>query len=142
MDDIMLYGRGAGALPTGSAVVGDVIYAATHSDIKYSTFKNTAAADRETKFVSDFESAYYLRLSAADQAGVLAKVSGILAKYNVSIVELVQKGGTGSGTAEKGARVPLILITHATTENSIRGAANKIDASGIADVEAVIRVEA
>ena len=142
MDDIMLYGRGAGALPTGSAVVGDVIYAATHSDIKYSTFKNTAAADRETKFVSDFESAYYLRLSAADQAGVLAKVSGILAKYNVSIVELVQKGGTGSGTAEKGDRVPLILITHATTENSIRGAANKIDASGIADVEAVIRVEA
>lgn len=54
MDDIMLYGRGAGALPTGSAVVGDVIYAATHSDIKYSTFKNTAAADRETKFVSRF----------------------------------------------------------------------------------------
>lgn len=53
----------------------------------------------------------------------------------------MQKGGTGSGAAEKGDRVPLILITHATTENSIRGAANKIDASGIADVEAVIRVE-
>lgn len=43
MDDIMLYGRGAGALPTGSAVVSDIIYAATHSDIRYSTFRNTAA---------------------------------------------------------------------------------------------------
>ena len=60
--------------------------------MKYSTFKNTAAADKDTKFVSDFESAYYLRLAAEDRAGVLAKVSGILARYGVSIVELVQKG--------------------------------------------------
>lgn len=136
--DIMLYGRGAGAFPTGSAVVSDVIYAATHSDIKYSTYKNTAGADRDTKFISDFESAYYLRLSAADEAGVLAKVSGILAKYGVSIVELVQKG---TGEKEK-ERVPLVFVTHITTENSIRGAVNKINASGIAEVEALIRVEA
>ncbi len=144
MDDIMLYGRGAGALPTGSAVVSDVIYAATHSDIKYSTFKNTAAPDRETRFVSDFESAYYLRLSAADKAGVLAKVSGILARYGISIVELVQKGNAADAETEApaGERVPLILVTHVTTENSIRGAAAKINASGIAAVEALIRVEA
>jgi homoserine dehydrogenase len=137
MDDIMLYGRGAGAMPTASAVVSDVIYAATHIDVKYSTFKNTAAADRETKFVSDFESAYYLRLSAADEAGVLAKVSGIFAKYGVSIVELVQKG-----TASGDGRVPLILVTHVTTESSVRSAVSKINISGIAHVEAVIRVEA
>lgn len=139
MDDIMLYGRGAGALPTGSAVVSDVLYAATHSDIKYSTFKNSAGADREVKFISDFESAYYLRLSAADRAGVLAKVSGILAKYDISVVELVQKG---AGAESEESRVPLVFITHRTTENSIRAAVNKINASGIAAVEAVIRVEA
>ena len=162
MDDIMLYGRGAGALPTGSSVVSDVIYAATHSDIKYSTFKNTAAADKDTKFVSDFSSAYYLRLSAADKAGVLAKVSGILARYGISIVELVQKGTSGleagteeeqvspvalededsaCGTESEGEQVPLILITHVTTENAIRGAAAKIDASGMAKVDTIIRVE-
>ena len=54
VDDVMLYGRGAGALPTASAVVSDVIYAATHSEIKYSTFKNNATADSDTKFVSNF----------------------------------------------------------------------------------------
>ena len=153
MDDVMLYGRGAGALPTGSSVVSDVIYAATHSEVKYSTFKNTAAADKDTKFVSDFESAYYLRLAAEDRAGVLAKVSGILARYGVSIVELVQKGnaelpegeteaGFGADTSAAEERVPLILVTHGTTENSIRGAVAKINASGIANVEALIRVEA
>jgi homoserine dehydrogenase len=140
MDDIMLYGRGAGAMPTASAVVSDVIYAATHTDVKYSTFKNNATADRETKFATDFESAYYLRLSAADEAGVLAKVSGIFAKYGISIVELVQKGTATTATGE--GRVPLILVTHITTESAIRNAVNKINISGIADVKAVIRVEA
>ena len=141
MDDIMLYGRGAGALPTASAVVSDVIYAATHSEIKYSTFKNTASADKDIKFVSDFESAYYLRLSAADQAGALAKVAGILAKYGVSIVELIQKRGE-SECAESDGPVPVIFVTHTTTENSIKGAVGKINASGIAKVEAVLHVEA
>lgn len=137
MDDVMLYGRGAGELPTASAVVSDVLYAATHSDIRYSTFKNTAVADKGVKFVSDFESAYYIRLSAEDQTGVLAKVSGVLAKYNISIVELVQKR-----EGERAGSVPVVLITHTTTENAVHGAVNKINASGIARVEALIRVEA
>ncbi len=135
VDDIMLYGRGAGALPTASAVVSDVIYAATHSDVKYSTFKNTATADSGVKFVSDFVSAYYLRLAVEDKAGVLAKISGILAKYGISIVEVTQKG-----TAEDG-RVPLIIITHKTGENSIKNAAEKINSSGLGEVKAVLRVE-
>ena len=57
--DVMLYGRGAGALPTGSAIVSDIIYAATHSENKYSTFKNTAGADKDTKFISDFKFTIY-----------------------------------------------------------------------------------
>lgn len=137
VDDVMLYGRGAGALPTASAVVSDVIYAATHSEIKYSTFKNTATAESSTKFVSNFESAYYLRLSVDDKAGVLAKISGILGKNNVSIVEITQKGSPDETTG----RVPLIVITHKTTENAVRNAIAKINASGIGSVEALIRVE-
>jgi homoserine dehydrogenase len=137
VDDVMLYGRGAGALPTASAVVSDVIYAATHSEIKYSTFKNNATADSDTKFVSNFESAYYLRLSVEDKAGVLAKVSGILGRNNISIVEMTQKGKSG----DEAGRVPLLVITHKTTENAIKNAVAKINLAGIGCVETLIRVE-
>ena len=138
LDDIMLYGKGAGAFPTASAVVSDVIYAATHSEIKYSTYKNTATADSNVKFISDFSSAYYIRLSVDDKPGVLAKISGIFGKSGISIVEITQKG---SGNEANG-RVPLIIITHKTKENSVKNAVAKINASDIGTVEAVIRVEA
>ncbi len=134
VDDVMLYGRGAGALPTASAVVSDVLYAATHSEIKYSTFKNNATAESNVKFISDFESAYYLRLLVDDKAGVLAKISGICGKYGISIVEISQK-------SKEGEQVPLIIITHRTTENAVKNAVAKINASGLGTVESVIRVE-
>ncbi len=137
LDDIMLYGKGAGAFPTASAVVSDVIYAATHSEIKYSTFKNTATADSDVKFVSDFANAYYIRLSVADEAGVLAKISSIFAKYGISIVEIAQKS-----KPEGENRVPLIIITHKTHENAIKNVVTKINATDFAAVESTIRVEA
>ena len=137
LDDIMLYGKGAGAFPTASAVVSDVIYAATHSEIKYSTFKNNATADKDVKFVSDFASAYYIRLSVEDKAGMLAKISGIFGKYGISIVEIMQKAKENEGDT----RVPLIVITHKTTENAMKNAVAKLNASEIATVNAVIRVE-
>lgn len=138
LDDIMLYGKGAGAFPTASAVVSDVIYAATHSEIKYSTYKNTATAESNVKFISDFSSAYYIRLSVDDKAGVLAKVSGIFGRNGISIVEITQKGSR----SENNGRVPLIIITHKTKENSVKNAVAKINASDMGTVEAVIRVEA
>lgn len=137
VDDVMLYGRGAGSLPTASAVVSDVIFAATHSDIKYSTFKNTENASPETKFVSNFESAYYLRLSVDDRAGVLAKITGFFGKEGISIVEVAQKGKE----CDLDERVPLIIITHVSNENAIKKATAKINASGLGEVQSVVRVE-
>ena len=137
VEDVMLYGRGAGSLPTASAVVSDVIFAATHSDIKYSTFKNTEHAAPETKFVSNFESAYYIRLSVDDRAGVLAKITGVFGKYGISIVEVAQKGKVN----ETDERVPLIIITHKSNENAMKNAAAKINALGIGVVESIVRVE-
>ena len=133
--DIMLYGRGAGALPTGSAIVSDVIYAATHNDVKYATFKNTQLADKGMHFVTDFRSRYYIRFTAKDKAGVLAKVAGIFAKYNISISDLIQKGeGVDS--------LPILLITHRTSEFSVRRALEKIAAlDDVIGVDSVIRVE-
>ncbi len=133
--DVMLYGRGAGALPTGSAIVSDVIYAATHSDVKYATFKNEEKAESGVKFVTNFRSRYYIRFTAKDRAGVLAKVAGIFAKYNISIAELIQKG-------EDAENLPIILITHETNEFSVRSAVEKIGAlENVVSVDSVIRVE-
>ena len=132
--DIMLYGRGAGALPTGSAIVSDVIYAATHSDPKYAAFKNTQQAEKGVRFVSDFKSRYYIRFTAKDRPGVLAKVAGIFAKYNISIIDLIQKG-------EDMENIPIILITHETGELSVRHALEKIAAlEDVVEVNGVIRV--
>lgn len=142
VDDVMLYGRGAGALPTASAVVSDVIYAATHSDIKYSTFKNTENADKNVKFVSDFSTAYYLRLSVDDTAGVLAKISGVFGKCGISLIEVSQIAHKNKTfLSDEPNRVPLVIVTHKTTENSINKAVEKINALGIGEVKSLIRVE-
>ncbi|MDE6059236.1 MAG: homoserine dehydrogenase [Clostridia bacterium] len=131
--DVMLYGRGAGALPTGSAIVSDIIYAATHSDSRYSTFKNTATADKDVCFPSDFKSAYYLRLSVTDRAGVLAKITSIFGKNNISIVEMQQK-------MTEGDKATVTFITHESRELSIRDAVSKINALEFAKVDCVLRV--
>ncbi len=113
VENVMLYGRGAGALPTGSAIVGDIIYCATHPNHSYSTFKNTENADPSTKFVKNFESEYYIRLSAKDKAGVLSKITSLLGKHSISVSQVVQDKGETEGQA------PLIMITHETKEHNI-----------------------
>ena len=137
VEDVMLYGRGAGALPTGSAIVGDIIYCATHSNYQYSTFKNTENASPSTKFIENFESAYYIRLTAADRPGVLAKVAAIFAKCKISVAQMSQER---EPVGEDGS-VPLIFITHVTRENNIKKAVALINESDeIAKVASVIRV--
>ncbi len=139
--DIMLYGRGAGAFPTASAVVSDVLYAATHSEIKYATFKNTEEDGKQVKYVSDFQSVYYLRLQVEDKIGVLEQICGIFAKAGVSIVEVGQKGHyTGPDGVEK-PRVSLYVITNNTFESRVAIAVSNINASGLATTESVIRIE-
>lgn len=134
--DVMFYGRGAGALPTGSAIVGDVIYCATHTQHRYSTFNNTATASPDTKFVTNFESAYYLRFLAADKAGELSKITSVLGKYGISVAKVVQDNEDG-GKED----VNLILVTHPTRESNVKKAVASIN-KDLADtnVEAVIRV--
>lgn len=133
VDDIMLYGRGAGALPTGSAIVSDILYAATHGENRYSTFKNTANADKDVNFISDFRSSFYLRMSVSDKSGVLSKICAVLAKYNVSIVKTAQREeGDGKAT--------LMLVTHETRELAVRNAISRINALGVGQVQSVLRV--
>lgn len=131
--EIMLYGRGAGSLPTGSAIVSDIIYAATHTDVKYSTFKNGEEAEKDVNFVEDFMSAYYLRLSVTDESGVLAKIASVLSKYHVSVVEMIQR-------EKENGKASIVLVTHETHELAIKNAVEKLNSTEIAKVESVLRV--
>ncbi len=136
VEDVMLYGRGAGALSPGNATVGDIIYCATHTNYQYSTFKNTADASPSTKFIENFKSAYYIRLNANDVPGVLAKVTSVFAKCKISVAQMSQEGQPADGNGS----VPLVFITHVTRENNVNKAVKLINESSEAQVAAVIRV--
>lgn len=133
--DIMLYGRGAGALPTGSAVVSDIVFAAKHADYYYSCFKNDEKGNKETEFVSDYVSEYYLRLSVKDEAGVMAKIAGAFAKSGISLKEVKQN------PAEDG-KAEIIVTTHGCKETCMRKNLEKINSiEEVFGVESCIRIE-
>ena len=135
VDDIMLYGRGAGDMPTASAVVSDVIYAACQKTHRYTTFYNEKDASAEMTFEKNWESAFFLRLMVLDEPNVLAKIAGVFGSHGVSLKSVMQKGYSDNS-------VPLVLITHVSKELSVMQALDEI--SRIKEVQSVanaIRVE-
>lgn len=131
VDDIMLYGRGAGDLPTGSAIVSDIVYAGLSE--RHKRFPQVLRKDK-CNFISDFESEYYIRLLVNDKPGVLASLSGILGKYDISITTMVQKEGENV--------VPLCFVTHKTCEKAIQNAVSEIKKlPDVIEVSNIIRVE-
>ncbi len=133
--EIMLYGRGAGALPTGSAIVSDVIFAAKHDEYFYATFENNEKGNKETKFVSDFTSKYYIRLTVKDMTGVLSKIAGAFAKYDVSLAEVKQVAG-GEGKAQ------IIVNTHLCSESSVKKTLEKLsNLEEVIEINGTIRME-
>ncbi len=137
VEDVMLYGRGAGAAPTGSAIVGDIIYCATHLQHNYSSFDNTEKASPSTKFINNFESAYYIRLSADDKAGVLSKITSVLGRNSISVAQIIQEDDK-----DPDGKVPIIVVTHVTHEHNVTKAVQDINSrySDYATVSSVIRV--
>ena len=131
---MMLFGRGAGDMPTASAIVGDLLHAASVSTHLHPTFRNTASPDPALTFTDNWTTRYYIRLSATDTVGVLARVADGFARCNVSIASMVQKDADTQG------RVPLILVTHPAPEHALRAAVQGLDPA-ICRVESVIRVE-
>jgi UTP:GlnB (protein PII) uridylyltransferase len=101
----------------------------------YPTFKNGPEPAPEMIFSDNWESAYFIRLSAIDAPGVLAKVAGCFAEEGVSIASMLQKDSVEDG------RVPLIFITHKAQEKAMRTALSRLD-KNICTLENMIRVEA
>lgn len=139
-DDIMLSGRGAGSLPTGSAVVADIIDIARQ--ILLAPSRNLPASEaaeaRPLKLqpMESIRSIYYFRLMALDQPGVLAQISGILGRHRISIAQMIQRG------RKQGGSVPLVILTHTALERDIQNALVEIKGlSCITEEPVLIRVE-
>ena len=129
VDDIMLYGRGAGALPTGSAIVSDIVFAAGKDTHRRFAFELEDGGD--TVLSDDFSSAHYIRFDVKNEEGTLAKISGAFAKCGVPVKTVLKKD---DGT--------LIIVTHEAGESAVvRALAAAEQLSGVERVAAHIRVE-
>jgi len=128
----LYYGRGAGSMPTGSAVVADIV------DIAKGI--NTMPLDFSEKYtikpMEEIESMYYFRFTALDRPGVLSKISGVFGEHNISIASVIQKGRSKAGA------VPLVILTHKAKEKDVLEALEKIDKLPVVAAKSVfIRVE-
>jgi homoserine dehydrogenase len=139
--DIMLYGRGAGALPTGSAVVADIMDIARQILMEPSRKLPPVSADHELPVpeiqpIDSISSIYYLRFMALDEPGVLSQISGILGRHRISIAQVIQRG------RKQGGSVPLVIMTHTALERDIQKAMIEIKAlSCVTEEPVLIRVE-
>jgi homoserine dehydrogenase len=120
----LLYGKGAGSLPTASSVVSDIIEIARGiSEFKkvkdLFKFKFDTGV-KKTRKISELITGYYLRFSAIDRPGVLAGISDILAKNKISIATVIQKG------KKTGQPVPIVMLTHQANEGKLNKALAKI----------------
>ena len=130
--DIMIYGRGAGALPTGSAIVSDIVFCARQ--VEHARYGEIFDVMDKNEIITDFESEYYLRLNVRDVSGVVADIAAVFKKHKVSIAQMRQD--------ENKEIIPIVFITHKTSENAMKSAIEDIKKlANVISVENVIRVE-
>jgi homoserine dehydrogenase len=125
----LYYGAGAGAEPTASAVVADLMDVARLSSatveqrVPYLAFQPNSVADLPILLIGEINSAYYLRLRASDKPGVLAGVTKILADKNISIDAMLQKEPDDNET-----EADIVILTHITLEANMDAAIGQIEA--------------
>jgi homoserine dehydrogenase len=134
---ILLQGRGAGAGPTASAVLADLIDIARGSRIPVFGARMEKLAASPSVPIQQHVGAYFLRLMVVDQPGVLADVTAILRDCNVSLESMLQHGRA------PGEAVPIVLVTHETNEGAINQAIARIGKlASVLEAPALIRIEA
>lgn len=140
--NIMLYGLGAGMMPTGSAVVSDLIDLArdilgnTPARIPPLAFRAEKLKEAVIKPISGVTTCYYLRFAALDRPGVLSRIAGILGQNQISIASVIQKG------RQVEEAVPIVMITHEALESSMQKALTEINQlEVVAGPTQVIRIE-
>ena len=140
--DILLYGHGAGMMPTASAVISDVADIARNILFGVARRVPPLSYQRENIRripilpIDDLITHYYFRFAALDRPGVLSKISGILGKHNISIQSVHQKGRKTNGS------VPLVMLSHLVKEANVKQALKEISALDVvSDKPVLIRIE-
>ncbi|MFH2012336.1 MAG: homoserine dehydrogenase [Pseudomonadota bacterium] len=138
----MFYGKGAGMMPTGSAVISDVleicrnIIKRSSQRVPSLSFQYKNIKEQKIKKMNEVISRYYLRFYAKDRPGVLSKISGILGNLDISISSVIQKGRDIDGA------VPIFMLTHEAREANVQKALKRIDNLSITlDNTLLIRIE-
>ncbi|MEA3277576.1 MAG: homoserine dehydrogenase [Pseudomonadota bacterium] len=125
----LYYGAGAGSLPTASAVVADVVDVARtlttdpNNRVPHLAFQPDELSDMPILSMEEVETAYYLRITALDQPGVMARIAGILGEQGISIEAIQQKEPEEGDT-----HVPLIMLTHRVLEGRMNESIARIEA--------------
>jgi len=125
--NVLLYGPGAGKLPTGSAVAADVvdiarnIAAGSVGRVPSLSYLPGEIRDIRITPMEELFCPWYFRMSAKDEPGVLAAIAGILSTYGISIDSVLQKGRQQSGP------VSIVITTHTAQESSVRDSLAEID---------------
>ncbi|MBI1834406.1 MAG: homoserine dehydrogenase [Burkholderiales bacterium] len=124
----LFYGKGAGSEPTASSVIADLVditrlaTADPEHRVPYLAFQPNALSDVNVLPISEVVTSYYLRMRVADQAGVLADVTRILAEFSISIDAMLQKE-----PAEGESKTDIIILTHQTQEKNVNAAIDRIE---------------
>ena len=141
--DVLLYGQGAGMMPTGSAVVGDLVNMGRNINkgITQRIPRNLSIPGLKEKGLalkpfSEVIGHYYFRFSALDRPGVLSTIAGILGDNKISVASVIQKGREVQGP------VPIVMMTHEAKESGVQKAIQEINRLPvITDQTVIIRVE-
>jgi homoserine dehydrogenase len=139
VNDLLFYGPGAGQMSAASAVVADLVDLTQH--IKAGLFRPIMDSVEDTtihrlKKIDNIESRYYIRFMAIDKPGVLAKISGLLGRYQISIASVTQK------ERRKQKVVPIVMVTHEAKERNLKEALLKIGKLDVVkDKPIAIRIE-
>jgi homoserine dehydrogenase len=140
--DILLYGRGAGMMPTASAVVSDIVDIARNilsgsiRRVPPLSYQRESISKIPVLPIDDLVCHYYFRFAAMDRPGVLSTISGILGKYHISLQSVHQKGRKTNGS------VPLVMLSHRAKEADVKQALAEIrDLNVVSDEPVLIRIE-
>ena len=143
MEENILVGHGAGSLPTGSAVVADVIEIARNiisgaqDRVPPQSFQKSSIRSIPLRDMSEIEGEYFLRFWVLDKPGVLSQISGILGNHAISIESVIQRIKDDNGQG-----VPLVMMTHDAREINIQAALKEInDMEEVFEKTVLIRVE-
>ena len=126
----LYFGRGAGALPTGSAIIADLVSAARDilsgavSRMPVSGARIRGGEKAALRPAGEARSEFYLRVTALDRPGVLSAVTGVIGRHGVSIESVIQRGRAGG----EDQAVPILIVTHEATYAEMTAALAEVDA--------------